>query len=142
MSAGRPGDAAAALIAALLASEAEAPLLLPRTMVVGAHPDDETAFAGFRLTRLAGAQFVVTPAMRDELYRRLQSRNVSVPRAVYDSAAPLLTRALGSQIARYVFGPRAEAARSLREDPTLIKALELLQGVDSPKALLEKGRRS
>ena len=88
------------------------------------------------------AQFVVTPAMRDELYRRLQSRNVSVPRAVYDSAAPLLTRALGSQIARYVFGPRAEAARSLREDPTLIKALELLQGVDSPKALLEKGRRS
>jgi hypothetical protein len=88
------------------------------------------------------AQFVVTPAMRDELYRRLQSRNVGVPRAVYDSAAPLVTRALGSQIARYVFGPRAEAARSLREDPTLIKALELLQGVDSPKALLEKGRRS
>ncbi|HET7188973.1 MAG TPA: hypothetical protein VFI52_12505, partial [Gemmatimonadaceae bacterium] len=88
------------------------------------------------------AQFVVTAAMRDELYRRLQSRNVGVSRAVYDSAAPLVTRALGSQIARYVFGPRAEAARSLREDPTLMKALELLQGVDSPKALLEKGRRS
>jgi LmbE family N-acetylglucosaminyl deacetylase len=27
-------------------------------MVVGAHPDDETAFAGFRLPRLAAAQFV------------------------------------------------------------------------------------
>ena len=85
------------------------------------------------------AEFVVTPAMRDELYRRLQARNVAVPRAVYDSATPLVTRALGSQIARYVFGPRAEAARSLREDPTLNKALELLQGVDSPKALLERG---
>lgn len=51
-------DAGAMLIAALLASEAEAQRLLPPTMVVGAHPDDETAFAGFRLTRLAGAQFV------------------------------------------------------------------------------------
>jgi N-acetylglucosamine malate deacetylase 2 len=51
-------DAAAALIAALAAPEAQAPASLPRTMVVGAHPDDETAFAGFRLPRLASAQFV------------------------------------------------------------------------------------
>lgn len=59
LTAAAPGnDAAARLIAALLASEAEAQRLLPATMVVGAHPDDETAFAGFRLTRLAGAQFV------------------------------------------------------------------------------------
>jgi LmbE family N-acetylglucosaminyl deacetylase len=49
---------AAALVAALLASEEEAQRLLPRTVVVGAHPDDETAFAGFRLTRLKAAQFV------------------------------------------------------------------------------------
>jgi len=53
---GDAADLAAALIAALVAPEAQAPL--PRTMVVGAHPDDETAFAGFRLTRLAAAQFV------------------------------------------------------------------------------------
>jgi carboxyl-terminal processing protease len=86
-------------------------------------------------------QFSVTPAMRDELYRRLQARRIEVPRAVYDSAAPLVTRALGSQIARYVFGPRAEAARGLREDPTLTKALELLRGVTTPAALLERGQR-
>jgi LmbE family N-acetylglucosaminyl deacetylase len=49
---------AAALIAALVAPDAEARQHMPRTMVVGAHPDDETAFAGFRLTRLADAQFV------------------------------------------------------------------------------------
>jgi LmbE family N-acetylglucosaminyl deacetylase len=54
----QPGDAAAALIAALVAPAPPAPDALPRTMVVGAHPDDETAFAGFRLPRLAGAQFV------------------------------------------------------------------------------------
>ncbi len=87
-------------------------------------------------------QFVVTPAMRDELYRRMEARRITVPRTVYDSAAPLVTRALGSQIARYVFGPRAEAARSLRDDPTMNKAIELLQGVDSPKALLERGKGS
>jgi carboxyl-terminal processing protease len=86
--------------------------------------------------------FVVTPEMRDALYRRLESRGIVVPRAVYDSAAPLVTRALGSQITRYVFGPRAEAARSLREDPTMMKALGLLSGVTSPAALLNqvKGR--
>ena len=87
------------------------------------------------------AQFVVTPAMREELYRRLQARQITVPRAVYDSAAPLVTRALGSQIARYVFGPRAEAARTLREDPALTKAIELLTGVASQQALLERGKR-
>lgn len=53
-----PAGRAGALIAALLASEEEAQRLLPPTMVVGAHPDDETAFAGFRLTRLRSAQFV------------------------------------------------------------------------------------
>ena len=79
--------------------------------------------------------------MREELYRRLQARQITVPRAVYDSAAPLVTRALGSQIARYVFGPRAEAARTLREDPALTKAIELLTGVASQQALLARGKR-
>jgi N-acetylglucosamine malate deacetylase 2 len=46
-----------ALIAALLAPE-DASRHLPRTVVVGAHPDDETAFVGFRLARLKDAQFV------------------------------------------------------------------------------------
>ena len=86
------------------------------------------------------ADFVVSPAMRGELYRRLQARGVAVPRAVYDSAAPLVTRALGSQIARYVFGPRAEAARTLREDPTLARALELMRGVATPAGLLARAR--
>jgi carboxyl-terminal processing protease len=84
------------------------------------------------------ADFAVTPAMREELYRRLTTRGVSVPRAVYDSAAPLVSRALGAQIARYVFGPRAQTARSLREDATLARALALLDGVRTPQALLER----
>jgi carboxyl-terminal processing protease len=85
--------------------------------------------------------FVVTTAMRDELYRRLQARGIDVRRAVYDSAAPLVTRALGTQVTRFVFGPRAEFARGLRQDQTLAKALELLQGAATPKTLVERGRR-
>jgi carboxyl-terminal processing protease len=90
---------------------------------------------------VSSPDFLVTPAMRDELYRRLQSRGVPLDRAVYDSAAPLVTRALTAQISRYVFGTRAEFARSLREDPTVTKALALLDGVQTPKTLLERARR-
>ena len=53
---------------------------------------------------------------------------------------PLVTRALGSQIARYVFGPRAEASRRLGEDPAVAKAVALLHGVRSPRALIERVR--
>ena len=82
--------------------------------------------------------FTVTPAMRDELYRRLGARGIVLDRATYDAAAPLVDRALGSQVARYVFGPGAAFERSLRNDPTLAKALALLQGVDSQSALLQR----
>ena len=83
-------------------------------------------------------EFTVTPAMRDELYRRLQGRGVVVDRAVYDSAQGLVDRALGGQITRFVFGPRAEFARSLREDADLAKARELLRGVATPAQLVRR----
>ncbi len=87
---------------------------------------------------ITSPDFAVTPAMRDELYRRLQATGVAVGRPVYDAAAPLVNRALGAQIARYVFGARAEFARTLREDATLTRAIELLRGVTTQKALLDK----
>jgi carboxyl-terminal processing protease len=90
---------------------------------------------------ITSPDFVVTPAMRDELYRRLRARGVTIGRVVYDSAAPLVTRALGTQVTRFVFGPRAEFARGLRQDQTLARALALLQGVDTPQTLVERGRR-
>jgi hypothetical protein len=90
---------------------------------------------------ITSPDFAVTPAMRDELYQRLQARGIEVPRAVYDSAAPLVSRALGTQVTRFVFGQRAEFARGLRQDSTLAKALDLLQGVSTPRALLDRGRK-
>ena len=90
---------------------------------------------------LTDTNFVVTPAMRDDLYRELEARGVTLSRAVYDSASPLVTRALSGQLARYVFGQRVEFARSLREDPTMQRAIELLQGVKTQKELIDRSRR-
>jgi carboxyl-terminal processing protease len=82
--------------------------------------------------------FTVTVPMREELYRRLAARGVTIPRAVYDSAAPLVTRAITAQVTRYVFGPRAEFLRGLREDPALARAEALLRGVTTTKELLAR----
>jgi carboxyl-terminal processing protease len=82
--------------------------------------------------------FTVTPAMRDELYRRLQGRGIALDRAVYDSAQTLVNRALGGQITRFVFGTQAEFARALREDADLAKARELLRGVSTPAELVRR----
>ena len=80
--------------------------------------------------------FTVTQAMRDELYGRMEARGLVVSRAAYDSAAPAVTRALSSQLSRYVFGPQAEFLRALKADTVLARATQLLHGVHTPKELL------
>ena len=82
--------------------------------------------------------FTVTPAMRDELYRRLKARGVELDRAVYDGAAPLVDRLLSVQVARYVFGQRVEFTRGLRSDSTMARAITLLQGVRTQQELLAR----
>lgn len=91
---------------------------------------------------LGGPDFTVTPAMRDELYRRLRRRGVVLPRGVYDSAATLVTRVLAAQVARYAFGTRAQFARTLRDDPAIARALTLLDGAPSQQALFARAARS
>jgi carboxyl-terminal processing protease len=85
--------------------------------------------------------FAVTPVMRDELYKQMQARGLKLSRAVYDSATPLITRALSGQVARYVFGQRVEFSRGLREDPAMNRAVALLQGVKLQKELVDRVRR-
>ena len=87
---------------------------------------------------VASPEFTVTSGMRDELFRRLAARGITIPRAVYDSAAPLVTRALGTQVTRYVFGPRAEFSRTLRDDAAIVRATELLRNVNSPAQLMTR----
>jgi carboxyl-terminal processing protease len=87
---------------------------------------------------ITNPDFTVTPQMRDELFRRMQGRDISVDRAVYDSASGLVNRLLASHVTRFVFGTQAEFARSLKEDADIAKARELLRGVSSPQELLTR----
>lgn len=87
---------------------------------------------------VADERFTVTAAMRDELFARLRARGIALDRDVYDAAEPLVTRILGAQIARYVFGPDAEYARALRQDRAMAIALELLNASRSPDDLLDR----
>ena len=70
--------------------------------------------------------FAVTPAMRDEIYKRMQARSVDVPRSTYDDAAPLVSRLFAYEVARYVFGAEAEFRRKAQDDRVLIAAERLL----------------
>jgi carboxyl-terminal processing protease len=87
---------------------------------------------------IQGTDFVVTPEMREEVWKRMKARGVDVPRSVYDDAEPLVSRMLGFEIARYVFGSEAEFRRRASVDKALLKALYLAHGAKSEKDLLKK----
>ncbi len=87
---------------------------------------------------IVSADFAVTAAMRDELYRRLLARGVTLDRVTYDAAAPFVTQTLALTIARYRFDRRAEFERGAADDATLARAQQLLRGVTSPTALLAR----
>lgn len=87
---------------------------------------------------ITSPDFVVTPEMRADLLKRMQSRGIKVDSAVYDAASGLIDRQLGSEIARYVFGDATDYARRLRSDVTVNKALELISGAPTQKDLLRR----
>ena len=82
--------------------------------------------------------FVVTPEMREEVWTRMRSRGIDVPRTTYDDAEPLVSRLIGFDIARYVFGTEAEFRRRTSVDKPLQKALELARGAKSEQDLLRR----
>jgi carboxyl-terminal processing protease len=82
--------------------------------------------------------FVVTPAMREEVWKRMKERGIDVPRTVYDGAEPLVSRMIGFDIARYAFGSDAEFRRRAAIDKPLQKALDLARGAKSERDLLRK----
>jgi carboxyl-terminal processing protease len=82
--------------------------------------------------------FAVTPAMRDEVWLRMKKRGIDIPRSVFDEGEPLVTRLIGYDIARYVFGSEAEFRRRASGDKALQRALELAHGSRSESDLLRK----
>ncbi len=82
--------------------------------------------------------FVVTQAMREEVWNRMKARGIDIPRGIYDEAEPLVSRLIGFDIARYLFGTEAEFRRRASVDKPLQKALELARGAKSEHDLLRK----
>jgi carboxyl-terminal processing protease len=87
---------------------------------------------------ITSPDFVVTPAMREEVWLRMKARGVDISRAVYDDAEPLVSRVIAFDIARYVFGSEAEFQRRASVDKPLQKALELARGAKTEGDLLKK----
>jgi carboxyl-terminal processing protease len=87
---------------------------------------------------IGSPDFVVTPAMREEVWQRMKARGVDIPRDVYDEAEPLVSRVIAFDIARYVFGSEAEFQRRASVDRPLQKALELARGAKTEHDLLKK----
>ena len=82
--------------------------------------------------------FVVTPAMREDVWNRMRTRGIDIPRDVFDAAQPLVERLLSYEIARYVFGSEAEFRRRAAQDKVLQKALILARGARSEQDLLRR----
>jgi carboxyl-terminal processing protease len=91
--------------------------------------------------------FVVTDAMRDAVWQRMRQRGIEIDRAVYDAAAPLVSRFIAPEVTRYVFGRPAEVRRNVQDDPIVQRAIDLTRGVKTQQELLarvsgQQGRRS
>jgi carboxyl-terminal processing protease len=83
-------------------------------------------------------EFVVSPVMRTELWRRMTSHGVAMQRAVYDSSAALVDRLLSYEISRFVFGQEAEFLRAARDDRAIAAAIALVDGARNQTELLRR----
>ena len=87
---------------------------------------------------ITSPDFVVTPAMREEVWNRMKARGIDIPRSVYDEAESLVSRVIAFDIARYVFGGDAEFKRRASVDKPLQKALEITRGAKTEHDLLRR----
>jgi carboxyl-terminal processing protease len=121
-------------------SSVESALLRELGAKAGVFRDEVTALAlDIKARRaVASPDFSVTPAMLDDLWKRLSARGVTISRPTFDQARPLVARVLGYEIARFVFGADAEIGRRVASDAALAKAVQLEQGVKRQTDLLHR----
>ena len=82
--------------------------------------------------------FVVTPSMLDELWKAMRSREFRFSRATFDRATPLVSNLLAREIARFVFGPEAEAERAIAQDKVIQEAVRRAARAQSPADLVAR----
>ena len=85
---------------------------------------------------LSSPDFTVTPAMRDELYKRMRAKGIVLDRTTYDAASHYVDQQLATEVTRYVFGVDGLFARSLTHDSAIVVATDLASRATSPADLL------
>ena len=77
--------------------------------------------------------FVVNPAWREDLYRRLVADTIKVDKAVYDAGAPWVDRYIESRVAKVSFGEAAAKMHEIDDDNQLRRAMTLLRKSNTQK---------
>jgi carboxyl-terminal processing protease len=80
--------------------------------------------------------FTVTPEMRQQFYQQLRAKGIEMTPQIYEAANGLVSRQIGYEVARYVFGRPAEFRRQAHNDPQIQTAMALLRKAQSPRELL------
>lgn len=87
------------------------------------------------LKKTVRPDFTVPPTWRQEFYRRLQAKGVTVDLAQYEQASSEIDRLLGNTVARLAFGDSTAKRRSVPDDNQLVHALQVLKQSASQKDL-------
>jgi carboxyl-terminal processing protease len=87
------------------------------------------------LKKTVRPDFTVPPTWREEFYRRLQAKGVTVDHAQYEQASSEIDRLLGNTVARLAFGDSTAKRRSVNDDNQLVHALQVLKQSASQKDL-------
>ncbi|MBX6333392.1 MAG: S41 family peptidase, partial [Gemmatimonadaceae bacterium] len=85
--------------------------------------------------------FTVTPAWRDELYRRITAAGITVDRALYDSASTEVDRIIGDRVARLAFGDSTAKRREVADDAPLMRALSIIRRGETQQDLFATAQR-
>jgi hypothetical protein len=85
---------------------------------------------------LANAAFTVTPAMRTALLAGVRQRGAVLADSAFESNADVVSRLIGYEATRYVFGRDAEFSRRTADDPVMQRALALLRNAPGRDELL------
>lgn len=88
-----------------------------------------------QLSKTVKPDFTVPPQWREELYRRLADKGLTLDRKDYDASSRYIDRLLEQRVARFAFGDSAAKRRDLPYDAPLRKAIDLLEKGTSQKEL-------
>jgi carboxyl-terminal processing protease len=83
-----------------------------------------------------GPDFQVKQEWRDDFFRRMEARGVTLDRAQYEAGRPYIDRLLGNKIATLAFGDSTAKRRAVVDDAQLRRALDLIHQGKTQKELL------